>query len=251
MVHKNDNSRRDFLKGFTTSLSAIATAKIGNLFPELKGANEIALQRQALSKLRLNEPFELFGGFILLPEDTPVPDFVAFPDFPAPIHCGVGDSNEVHVLATHDSFETVEEVVRQVNFGVYTVEGLPTTEFRLGDIVLTRHENGQVDQVLITYEQYLPDLESWVTTVSMSSRFTFPAPYPIFFTPISVIDDGKRDFPTLVEKVDYLPKGGLQISTAEGYVYHWMENSVFYTLTNELSYGGSIETLPSMLRLVK
>ncbi|MCZ7666501.1 MAG: hypothetical protein M5U34_04380 [Chloroflexi bacterium] len=180
-----------------------------------------------------------------------MPEFIAFPDFPTPIHCGVGDSDEIHVIATHVSFETVEDVVKEVNFSIYKLDGLPVPNFRLGDIVLTRYENGQVDQVLITYEQYMSEVNRWVTTISISSRFTFPAPYPVAFTPADLVADGLRDFPTLIEKVSYLPTNGLQVSTAEGYVYYWVENSILYTLINEPAYGESATELTKLLRLVK
>ncbi|NBD35313.1 MAG: hypothetical protein GVY30_04865 [Chloroflexi bacterium] len=65
--------------------------------------------------------------------------------------------------------------------------------------------------------------------MSIWSQSDFPRPFPLWSS-----DPVEPGGPAVVlEKVDFLPSPGIMVTTRRGYVFHWIENDVLYTLITE------------------
>jgi len=73
----------------------------------------------------------------------------------------------------------------------------------------------------------------WVTSLTVAAQCVFPTPFPLWWS--EPVEPGG---PVVVlEKVSFLPWPGIMVATAMGYAFHWIKDSVLYTLLAE--YGPS------------
>lgn len=227
---KHDISRRGFLRGtLLGSLGAVVTARIGWLFPESQrkfirpsstNPSDVALQASTEG--------ELYAGFLLLPDGAPLPAFVRPPQIGIPIFCGVGvGKGGPRPTAVTSSLKTVTDLQSETDFPIYTF-GKLSQEFQPGAVNLIKHTTGEIYAASVIFESIHQDRQSQ-GIVSITTQPDFPRPFPLWScSPVE--PDGPA---VILEKVDFLPSPGIVVATLLGFVFHWIEKDVLYTLLAE------------------
>ncbi len=209
-------SRRQFIKAMGATGAALITP-----FQRLGRA-----QASALADGPLPLEAEFYEGFVLLPEDAPLPSSVQIPKSGVPRVCGVGlEGHRATLDSTNKLFNTTDELAKEINFPVYTLGELPGGLRQSGASMLT-HNNGEIYNVSVNFEIYNSQETIWETGVVLGALSHFPKPFPLWSSK-SVEPDG----PTVsFEKANFLPSPGVMVVTAQGFVFHWIKNDVLYSL---------------------
>jgi hypothetical protein len=210
-------SRRDFIK------------MIGSFAVILTPINR--LLRQTDSSLQIEEPpdGELFAGFLLLPEDAPLPNIIKKPKFGIPNECGIGlttgmPENNFFTL----QFNTMKELAQKVDFPIYRLDNIQDG-MKQGNISLIKTLEQDVYLVSTGYEVYNPATGIWECSIWIVEQTDFPYPVPIWQN-----EPVEPDVPgVLPEKVDFLPEPGVMVKTQSGYVFHWIESDILHTIVLE------------------
>jgi hypothetical protein len=219
-------SRREFVKG----LGAITGVLLAPFDRLTEGSTGLLLNSSTSS--------ELFNGFILLSEDAPLPEFITPPRLGVPIICGVGTGRGgTSAKAVRERTLGLAQLRQRVPFKVYSFRNLPE-EFGLTHTLVLRHETG------VVYDSRLgkrTGLDSQRRTIRLLAKPEFLRPYPLRSS-----KPREPGGPTVtLQKVDFLPTPGVMILTQEGYIFHWIENDILYTL-----YANLPEPLPQVQALL-
>lgn len=213
-------TRRDFIKTMSLLSGAILTP-VRWLGKWVEGQPEQAEE--------LKEIGELFAGFVLLPEAVTLPAFVQYPRFAPPNECGLGAGNGGHKAnAVVRSYESESKLAESVNFPVYTIK--PTSiELRPTTISTISHPNGIIYGTSIGFGILNKDVGIWETIIALWAQPDFYRPYPLWFSnPLAANEPAV----TLL-KTDGLPSPGIYAPVQMGYIYHWIANDIYYSLTIE------------------
>ncbi|MEJ5308603.1 MAG: hypothetical protein WHX52_02420 [Anaerolineae bacterium] len=219
-------TRRNFLKflvGVGNAILLPPFTGIGKFGSSNKNSSRRVSQTLFSTALPLGE---VYAGFVLLPEGSPVPAYVQYPKSGIPTFCGVGEG--ASPTAVSKPFRTVEETAKKVNFSLYTFGSLPEN-LRLTGAHLLEHSTGEVFAVLIDFQSYNKCSKNWQTTVSIWAQPEFPKPFPLWSS-MPVEPDGPAVVP---QKVDFLPSPGIMVATRQGAVFHWIRDDVLYTFIAE------------------
>lgn len=186
---------------------------------------------------------ELYAGFLLLPEGTPIPPMVSPSELGVPIMCGVGvGRGGPHPTAVTKYMNTHHDLAQEVSFPVYTFYKLPG-HLRAAGAHLIKHETGEVFSAAVNFDSYNLEAREWEEgTVSISADPDFPRPFPLWSS--NPVEPGGPA--TTLEKVDFLPAPGIMVVTQDGYVFHWIENEILFTMVME--HTPSLEEARSLAR---
>lgn len=220
-------SRRQFLKGTLGMLGGAMTAQATRFFPELQAAlaqtgNPSVPPAQLPEQLEVGE---LYGGFLLLPDDTPVPSFVQYPVSGPPVFCGVGDNPTPSVRM--QSFPTVNDVANRVNFSAYTIDSVLNNMKQIGCWLISQPTDDVYCTTVWFGNKNITD-KDLECSISIWTYPEFPRPYPLWYD--SHIDN---DVHTELEKVEFLPTPGIRVTTRTGFVFYWIENNILNNLIVE------------------
>ncbi|MBX3058944.1 MAG: hypothetical protein KF770_20960 [Anaerolineae bacterium] len=144
------NSRRQFLKGAIGGLGGIITAHIAGLFPEAQPvlAKSTARNVPISEQVKLLEVGELYAGFLLLPEQAPLPGFVRPSGNGVPNVCGIGAEQGGPVAtAIVTMFANVADLNKAIEIPIHDVGYLPEGA-KLQAAHSLRHENGELFRVI-------------------------------------------------------------------------------------------------------
>jgi hypothetical protein len=172
---------------------------------------------------------EQYAGFLLLPDGASVPPIIKYPEHGIPIVCGVGAGRGgPKPTAVGRSFSTAADLAKEIDFPVYAINNLPR-QIRPFGVNLIEHKTGEAFAASIDFQVYDEHKDTWETAMSIWSQSDFPRPFPLWSS-----DPVEPGGPAVVlEKVDFLPSPGIMVTTRRGYVFHWIENDVLYTLITE------------------
>lgn len=169
---------------------------------------------------------ELYAGFVLLPENAPIPSFVTMPKVGIPNMCGVGQADGVpSPKAVTEKYGSVEQLSNAVNFPIYRPNVLPGN-FRQGTFHIMRHETGEIYSTDIGYEEFNSKANRWQCNISLSALPDYIRPMPLWSS--NPVEPGGPS--NILEKTDILPSPGIQIKTQTGYVFYWIQEDIFYTM---------------------
>lgn len=246
------SSRRHFLKGAVGGLGGMLAARVAGFFPEAqpllaRATHEVVPISRPVTPAQVDVG-ELYAGFLLLPEEIPVPAFVKYPLLGPPILCGVGQK-EPQLTGYSRLFTSVEEIAASLDFPIYTLSNLPT-EFQSRGGSIIWHNTGEIYAASVHFEVYNKESNLWETVVSIWAQPEYPKPYPLWWR-APVEPDGPA---ITLNKIDSLPTLGIRSDSQQGNVFYWIKDDILYTLAQEAIYLlqnlksttplGSLEPIP-------
>lgn len=213
--------RRDFLKMIGGIGVYVLTpfSKIAHLFPSTFAKED-------------SDEWEVYGGFLLMPEGAPMPAYVQCA--PAPMLGQLDDAQYPDSLALRGEtvrFNDFSEWISKVSFTTYILNPLPKgMEFVQGHLIRFA-QSGKEFAASIDYGP----VNIHEPLLSISARPIFPRPCPIWplAAPVRAEDrtDGmQNDTVVYAEKVDFTPVPGLMFPTEQGHLLYWIKEDILYTL---------------------
>jgi len=190
---------------------------------------------------------ELYAGFLLLPEGVPAPSYVRGAKRGAPVFGEPGPGKTASPSAARSTYLASEaELARVVGTPCYTLANIPGGARRT-KAVLIQHSTGDPYLGQVGFETYDREVDAWETTIALEMLLDFPQPFPLWSC-------GPREpgGPVIsFRKAEFLPVPGVMVSTARGYVFHWIQYGALYTarveydcsLTEAQSVIASLETI--------
>ena len=168
---------------------------------------------------------ELWEGFVLLPEGAPIPPFGTCA--PAPILCQTDGRPEAEALRGETlPVQDLAEARAQIPFPLYRPTELP---FQQGQVIRFRG-GGRVFIVMLDFGRASePEGSLW-------ARPIYPRPYPVW----PVRHPEQPEIPVPPAKVFFTPAPGVLLPTVDGYMVHWIEQDVLYTLVTYQDPEGSL-----------
>lgn len=243
------NSRRQFLKGAVGGLGGLIAARLSGLFPEVQPVLANITREKRVSSTEMNTSSqvnvgELYAGFLLLPEEASIPDFVHFPEPGPPLVCGIGnESINSKSLIVKESFNSILELSERVDFPIYMF-GDPPPNLSLSSTNLIRYEMGQIFVASANFALLGSNTGSIVTIFAHPN---YPKPFPLMWS--NPVEDGGPAIE--LAKVDFLPSPGVMVGLENGHVFHWIKDDIFYQLQIEyLLSGEEAKKLASSLMTV-
>ena len=225
---KTPFSRRTFVKTVTATGAALL-AKLSGLVPEAQWSGQTSRRNETtgVASAAPLEAGELYAGFVLLKEGETVPAFVKSRVHGVPIVCGVGHGRggPKPTVATY-AMNTTTDLAREGRFPMYTFGKLPSG-LRSGDQFLIKHDFGAVIGGVIGFESHNAKTKKWENGATIWAQTDFPKPYPLWSRD-PVEPSGTA---VVLEKTNFLNVPGVMVATFRGFVFHWIQNDVFYTLT--------------------
>ncbi|MDQ3006067.1 MAG: hypothetical protein M3R47_11900, partial [Chloroflexota bacterium] len=174
-----------------------------------------------------------------LPADAEVPSFV----IPAKTK-GPKEKNKSSTV--HKEFKSLKDLKDHVKKPIYIIdEGLQSVQF-LGANVISYFDNEVLD-VSLGFIDPMNAISMEEANISLAAQYQYPDPYPLWAA--APTEGGNPGYS--LEKVDFLPSPGIQITTLYGFVFCWIEKKVLYTLILEnnptsdqaLSFVSSLKSL--------
>lgn len=223
-------SRRSFIK-VASATGAALVARLSNLVPETQLLWNAQIpypsNRSGVAFAALENVGEVYAGFILLPEGSPIPPIVKAPKRGVPSGCGAGRNDSViHVIS--EPMQKPEELAGQAKIPVYALGRVPS-ELRPSGGYILKLPSGEIVAGSIEYESFSPVSKSWVCTVSIWVQIDFPKPFPLWSQ--APVEPGGPA--VVLEKTLSLPVPGIRVATQSGYVFHWIEDEILYILSIE------------------
>ncbi len=242
-VYQINIERRNALKSISAVTSAIALTALGfkySLAQEGGATTYLPLVQtngNAVNSASFNG--EVFAGFVLLPENAPIPAFVEDYKHGVPHMCGAHDSTQSVDASSVDSAVVNEphtlnlEVSDAVALSLeakapaYIVSGLDDSLLS-PNISIVKHADGQLWGSWTVYESKRPKGNHPHQPVSILAQYDFPKPMPLWASA-----SPEKGVPSVIlEKISVTPdKDGVLIRGIDGYTLHWIDESVYYTLT--------------------
>lgn len=218
---KRSVGRRGFLRGTLGSLGATIAARAGWLFPE---------SRDVLTRARdatVSQPpveGEIYEGFLLLPEEAPMPDFVQCA--PAPILCQVDEHHDPALIGEVVSFNNLNDFKGSILFKTYIPQALPFDVQFLNASLIRFAQLGDIFMAITNFGVK----DSIQPLVSVWAQLKFPRPYPVWPVRLAYSHD---DGPKYPQKVTFLPSPGIMRPSVPGHMLNWIESDILYTLVVE------------------
>ena len=167
--------------------------------------------------------WEIWEGFVLLPEGAPLPSFVTCA--PAPILCQTDGSPEAEALRGEIlPMRDLNKARTRGSLPLYQPGGLPLQQ----GWMIHFQQGGPVFSVMLDFGLEEPEVRLW-------ARPIYPRPYPIW--PVRHPDQPERLIQP--EKISFTPAPGVLLPTADGYMAQWIERSILYTLLTHHDPDGS------------
>lgn len=231
-------TRRDFIK-FTSLVGGVV------LNPFQRLGSRLGIGLDVGEEVAVGE---LYAGFVLLPEGTPIPSFVEFPKKGSPNECGVGVGwGGIKPNAVSRFFDNEEGLAAEIKFPIYTLDDIPA-ELTPARAYMLSDETGEVYGAALGFDAFNIESGYWECVVSLWAQPKFPRPIPLYFR--DPIESG--DSVGFLEKINYLPTLGIRTQTQEGFIYYWIENNIFYTLAvDPVSALKGAHEITSHLMLIK
>jgi hypothetical protein len=217
-------NRRSFIK-LIAAAGGLLLPPISWLAQKTARANDMGSDHQVLLPLvsKGGEPVgELYGGFILLPDGIPIPDFVIPPQLNVPDVCGVGhEETDRSAKALTRQFTSLEQLHADLNKNIPVVsfEKLPE-KLDTEQVTSLGYVSGESVIVTISYSSENESL------LFLNAQLDFNRPFPVWFS--NPIDDC---LPVVYQKVDFLPNPGLMTIGQTATTYLWIKQDILYTLT--------------------
>lgn len=219
---KHEVSRRSFLRGtLFGSVGAIITSRMGWLFPESQPMLARATDAKTSQSLVEGEVYE---GFLLLPEDAPMPESVQCA--PAPILCMEDGQSDPAFIGEVIRFNSIEELINHISFPIYIPATLPSNLRFDSANVIRFAQSGDIFVATINFSA----ISMGQSRISVRARPVYPRPYPVWpvHSPAS-----KEKSIVHPEKVTFLPTPGVMRPSATGHVLNWIQEDVQFTLVAE------------------
>jgi hypothetical protein len=215
---KRQLSRRQFLKSVVGGLGATALTRLIGFFPEYQSTFALpagASKGHHLSQDQV-EGLELFHGFLLLPEEAPLP---ALAHTASHIDLHGTDSAFAGMSIQLDS---ITELKQHISFPVYIPTELPP-EMQFASAGITKFvQSGEIWGVYANFTTN--DLANGQITTW--ARPEYPKPFPVW----PVRFPFAHDDPIRPEKVSFTPSPGILLPSMLGYSLLWIEHDVLYSL---------------------
>lgn len=226
-----NRQRRTFLQ---TSIPSFIGAIIALKTPQFLKQNQAVSSMQPQSTQYQDEVGELYHGFVLLPDiDSPAPSYVNRPQ--------TYERSSI-------SFSNEEDLRKAVPFGLYKVSSkysqLPLLNAQQSRV----EDDGATAGATINYGQlayFSEDLEvDRIISLIVYNKPHYPSPYPI--RPVHEFnrETGETDL-RVPEKVRVGTAFEILLPSSNGYVAHWIDKGILYTLAVEDS--TSKETMMQIL----
>lgn len=232
-------NRRTFIK-------ALAILS-GGLLVKRSNSKKVAEVSQEEVQAGISTSGEHYGGFLLLPEEAPIPPTVKPPQHGIPIVCGVGTGeNTSKPTAESRSFNSGTSLAQEVNFPIYAIEKSPE-HIRPFGAYLIKHKSGEPFAAAVNFQTYNEKRKAWETTLSIWSQPDFPKPFPLWSS--KPVEPGAPS--VILHKVNFLPSPGIMVITQRGWVFHWIENNILYTFIAEFkpSHKEVLALVPLLARI--
>lgn len=190
------SNRRQFIKGVVGGLGGMIIGHTAKFFPETQAvwADKGSLSPSTIPLAQV-EVGELYEGFLLLPENAPLPNWVQLPLLGAPVVCGGEDAHMDAVTTTQNS---VQGLASASGIAMYELVEIPYLRSIGGEIV--RYSGGEVFSVSLSYESFNAIHNIWHTTLIIWAMPYYPYPYPIRLINSPEVDT----FSPLIEKTNFL-----------------------------------------------
>lgn len=159
---------------------------------------------------------EIYAGFLLLPDESPVPSTVTPAKFGVPIMCTQGGAS-VTAIVTY--FDTHKDVQKRSQMQLYTFGNMPVNLQPAGGQVI-EHEFGPIFGAETFFQSSQGSARLW-------AQSDFTRPFPMWSGPNSA------GAAVQLDKVDFLLTPGLRVTAPLGYVFYWIARDVLYRLTIE------------------
>lgn len=158
--------------------------------------------------------------------------------------CGMVEGNappEQKVVVEY--FDDLAILRDRVDIPLYTISTLPTG-MRWGRAYIARNVISDVYGVSVFFQTYDSANNLWATAISLWIQSDYPRPFPLWSS--TPVEPGG---PFVAwQKADYLPSPGIKVTTPLGFVCHWIETDVLFTLIAEPSpTGQDAQALISLL----
>jgi hypothetical protein len=220
-------NRRDFIK--LIGMFSVVLTPLNRLISK----TSYELQGGSLSK------GELFEGFVLLPADAEVPSFVT----PAKTK-GPKEKNKSSTV--YKEFKSVNDLKAHVKKPIYAIDKSKQSADFLGANVVSYFDD-EVFGVSLGFIDPTNATSMEEANISLWAQYEYPRPYPLWNA--APTDEDHLGYG--LEKVDFLPSPGIQITTPQGFVFCWIEKNVLYMLildnyptsTQALSFVASLQSL--------
>ncbi len=162
-------SRRKLLKVLSASGVALSipASKIASLTSIARASSNVDGQG------------ELYGGFLLLPNNTPPPSSVKFPAAGIPQICGVGGQG---ATAISRQFGNHNDLRKAVPFPIPTFARLPQGVTPIGGEII-EYPWGDTFAATINFGTASSDPSMSTVVATIVAQLTFPQPYPVWYTP--------------------------------------------------------------------
>lgn len=215
-----NHHRRAFLQ---TSIPGFFGAILALKTPQFPKQNQAVGILPANSTHNQNDVGDLYYGFILLPDvDTPTPSYVHLP--------------QMHGR-TINSFSNEEDLRKAIPFGLYKAgskySDLP---FLNAQQSILEEDDGVTTDATVNYGElayFSEELETdRMISLIIHNKPYYPSPYPIYPVHEQNVDTGEVDL-IAPEKIRVGTAFGVLVPSSNGYVAHWIEKGVLYTLAVE------------------
>lgn len=152
---------------------------------------------------------ELYAGFVLLQEGTPIPEFVINPKnfFP---------QNVISVF-----YDSITQLRNDVSFLVYTLSEIPRGNHSLQCCIVKDHQ----ENVYYVNQSFLNSNNELVASIWAQPDFL--RPLPLWSSKSS--ENGGLFFN--FEKISFQEKSAIRVKDNNYRVYHWIESDIFYTFS--------------------
>jgi len=216
-------TRRDFIK--TMSLLS------GAVLAPVRWLGKWAGGQSGITPSRDTPAGELYAGFVLLAEDTPMPSFVQCASG-APILCQVENEHDLDIVAFRGEtlwFDNIEGLRDNLSFPIYAPTSLPKNiELMYGHVI----------RFVQSQEIFVAKLDFGMEgnpqpLISLSAQAIYPRPYPVWPVRMPLENAGVEEEVITPEKVDITPTPGVMFPTVFGHTLFWISQNVLYTLVVE------------------
>lgn len=211
-------SRRQFFKRTLGFLGGIGLARITSLFPETQSLLAQGEHEEIPNARPIQvEDSEFYNGFLLLPEEAPVPAFVS-----EVMHIDLHGGEDIFA-GSSIQLDSLDELKEYVSFPMYIPSALPPNMEFVGATVYQFIKSGEIWGVYANFTT--GDLKE--EQITIWARPQYPKPFPVW--PVRfpfAYDDG----PILPEKINFTPASGVMLPSMSGYSLLWIDNDVLYSL---------------------
>ncbi len=142
---------------------------------------------------------ELYAGFLILPDNAPIPGFVQGPMLGMPHICGVSD---IPATAVQQDIASPDELQSLTNLPIFVLPSKPK-DIQFSRAYTLRYPTGEVFICTLIFESVSNNL-----TVAILIQPDFSRPYPV--RRIDTVGDNGSV--VTIEKVNFLPSKGILIT---------------------------------------